>query len=46
MWEQVVHADKKRFIICASAAQEDMTDDEFTEMGLISNHAYSVISAV
>lgn len=46
MWEQVVNADKRKFIICASAAQEDMTDDEFNDAGLISNHAYSVISAV
>ena len=46
MWEQVVLADKKKFIICASAAMEDMTDEEFKDMGLISNHAYSVISAV
>ncbi len=46
MWEQVVNADKRKYIICASAAQEDMTDEEFKDAGLISNHAYSVISAV
>lgn len=44
LWEKMVVADKSKYIICASASKGELNKKEFDKMGLISDHAYSVIS--
>jgi len=43
-WHELVVADKLNYIICASAGQPSIEDDEYKEKGLISDHSYAVIS--
>jgi calpain-15 len=45
IWGAIKSADKKKFIICASAGKPDMSDEDTELLGLVSNHAYSVIWA-
>jgi calpain-15 len=44
LWDKMVHADKNWYIICASASKGELNKKEFDKLGLISDHAYSVIS--
>jgi len=40
----MLEADQKAYIICASASKGELNKKEFDKMGLISDHAYAVIS--
>ena len=40
----MLEADQKSYIICASASKGELNKKEFDKMGLISDHAYAVIS--
>lgn len=44
LWDKMAHADRSNYIICASASKGELNKKEFDKMGLISDHAYSVIS--
>jgi len=44
LWEHMLEADKKCYIMCASASKGELNKKEFDKMGLISDHAYAVIS--
>ena len=44
LWNHMIEADKKCYIICASASKGELNKKEFDKMGLISDHAYAVIS--
>ena len=44
IWDIVLDADRKNFIICGSAARGELNKQEFDKLGLISDHAYAVIS--
>lgn len=44
LWEIMQNADKRKYIICASASKGEMNKKAFDKMGLISDHAYAVIS--
>ena len=39
-------ADKRKYIICASAGKHGVSLKDYQENGLVSNHAYAVIKAV
>ena len=46
IWEEISEADKNKYIICASSGEGQLNKARYDEMGLISEHAYSVISAI
>ena len=46
LWNQILEADKRNYIICASAGKPSITIEDYSKMGLVSDHAYSVIKAV
>jgi len=43
IWDTIVEADKRNYIICASAGKVNLTNDDYNKMGLVSDHAYAVI---
>lgn len=45
IWDLIVEADKRNYIICASAGKSNLTSEEYVKMGLVSDHAYAVIAA-
>ena len=44
IWKQLMEADDKNYIICASAGTHNSSNKEYKDQGLVSDHAYSVIS--
>lgn len=48
LWEMIIHAEEKDYIMCtavASMADENKTAADMKAVGLIDAHAYSLISA-
>mmetsp|Transcript_9712 Transcript_9712/g.9532 ORF Transcript_9712/g.9532 Transcript_9712/m.9532 type:complete len:159 (+) Transcript_9712:405-881(+) len=45
IWEEISEADMNKYIICASSGEGQLNKERYDEMGLISEHAYSVIAA-
>eukprot|EP00347_Sterkiella_histriomuscorum_P016829 403351694 len=46
IWDQIVEADKRNYIICTSAGRTNLNSDDYAKIGLVSDHAYAVIQAV
>lgn len=46
IWDEISEADNSKYIICASSGEGQLNKTRYDEMGLISEHAYSVISAM
>lgn len=46
IWDEISEADRNKYIICASSGEGQLNKARYDEMGLISEHAYSVIEAV
>lgn len=46
IWDEISDADKSKYIICASSGEGELNKARYDEMGLISEHAYSVIAAM
>mgnify|MGYP000926542078 CR=1 FL=1 len=44
IWDQIVEADKRNYIICTSAGRTNLTSEDYQKIGLVSDHAYAVIS--
>lgn len=40
-----MQADRRNYIICASAGKTNLTSEDYLRIGLISDHAYAVIEA-
>lgn len=45
IWKQIKEADERNYIICCSAGKPDLSSEDYSKIGLVSDHAYSVISA-
>lgn len=43
IWDEIYNADLNKYIICASSGKGELNKQRYDEMGLISEHAYSVI---
>jgi len=43
IWEEISASDKLGYIICTSSGEAEINKKRYDEMGLISEHAYSVI---
>jgi len=45
LWDTLVQADQRNYIICASAGKTNLTIEDYSKIGLVSDHAYAVIEA-
>jgi hypothetical protein len=43
IWKEISEADKRNYIICASAGKTNLSNDDYSKIGLVSDHAYAVI---
>lgn len=43
IWDEIYEADQNKYIVCASSGEGQLNKQRYDEMGLISEHAYSVI---
>lgn len=43
IWDEIYEADQNKYIVCASSGEGQSNKQRYDEMGLISEHAYSVI---
>ena len=46
IWEEISEADRSNYIFCASSGDKESNKGRYEEIGLISEHAYSVIDAI
>lgn len=46
IWDEISESDINKYIICASSGEGELNKARYEEMGLISEHAYSVIAAM
>lgn len=46
LWIEILEAEKRNYIICASAGKPTISTEDYNKIGLVSDHAYSVIKAV
>jgi len=46
IWDEIYEADQRSYIIWASSGEGQLNKKRYDEMGLISEHAYAVISAI
>ena len=43
IWDQIVEADQRNYIICTSAGKTNLSDEDYNKIGLVSDHSYAVI---
>ena len=44
IWDSLVEADRRNYIICASAGKPNLDSEDYQKLGLVSDHAYAIIS--
>ena len=45
LWKTIIEADGRNYIICASAGKGNLSKEEYSSLGLVSDHAYAVLQA-
>jgi len=44
IWQIILEADKLKHVVCCSAGKPNLSSADFQSVGLVSDHAYSVVS--